>query len=191
MHAWSPNVLIAVFFLAVSATPTIAGKSSSSRSQKTHSTAALANPELSDRRTDGDLDDEERLRALELTKQSVVHRLKRDLLGKYDKTVRPVRNITHVSEASLSQSLTFVLFLTMERVFAFLLQLYVSLGILALLNVDETESKIRAFVSTELNWMDEYISWNPDDYDGIEMITIPLHLIWTPDLMCDQTLAKQ
>ena len=68
--------------------------------------------------------------------------------------------------------------------------MYVSMGILALLKVDETESKLRAFVSTELVWMDEYLSWNPDDYEGETLITIPLHLVWTPDVVCDETLVS-
>ena len=31
-------------------------------------------------------------------------------------------------------------------------------------------------------WRDEFLKWNPDDYEGVDEIRIPSHKIWTPDI---------
>ena len=30
------------------------------------------------------------------------------------------------------------------------------------------------------NWVDEFLQWNPDDYDGITVIRVPFDVVWTP-----------
>ncbi|XP_071830741.1 acetylcholine receptor subunit alpha-like [Apostichopus japonicus] len=50
---------------------------------------------------------------------------------------------------------------------------------------DFDESKqVLSFVSTnKYEWTDEYLTWNPDDYDGIEKITLGKDQIWFPDII--------
>ncbi len=31
--------------------------------------------------------------------------------------------------------------------------------------------------------MDEYMTWNKDDYHGVDMVALKTQDIWTPDLM--------
>ena len=31
-------------------------------------------------------------------------------------------------------------------------------------------------------WKDEFLEWNPADYEGVNEIRIPSHKIWTPDI---------
>ena len=31
-------------------------------------------------------------------------------------------------------------------------------------------------------WVDEFLRWNPDDFQGVEVIRIPSDKIWTPDI---------
>ena len=31
-------------------------------------------------------------------------------------------------------------------------------------------------------WKDDYLRWNPSDYDGITEITIPAEQVWLPDV---------
>jgi len=31
-------------------------------------------------------------------------------------------------------------------------------------------------------WQDEFLVWNPEDYDGIRWVSMPPSYIWTPDI---------
>lgn len=33
------------------------------------------------------------------------------------------------------------------------------------------------------NWIDEKLKWKPEDYGGIDRITVSAHEIWQPDLV--------
>lgn len=40
-----------------------------------------------------------------------------------------------------------------------------------------------AFVYNLLQkWIDEFLRWDPDDYQGVKEIRIPSDQIWTPDI---------
>ena len=32
-------------------------------------------------------------------------------------------------------------------------------------------------------WFDAYLSWDKDDYDGLEVIRIPSDMVWRPDIV--------
>lgn len=38
-------------------------------------------------------------------------------------------------------------------------------------------------VWVELNWYDFQLTWNPKDYDGVDMIFVPADDIWQPDIV--------
>ena len=31
-------------------------------------------------------------------------------------------------------------------------------------------------------WTDEYLQWDPDNYEGIDFVKLPSHRIWMPDI---------
>jgi len=41
---------------------------------------------------------------------------------------------------------------------------------------------LTSLVWLDFHWFDEYLRWNPDNYDGIERLQIPPSKIWTPDI---------
>ncbi|KAI8519032.1 acetylcholine-gated cation-selective channel [Branchiostoma belcheri] len=69
--------------------------------------------------------------------------LRQDILRKYDKNVRPVRNFSRPTEVRMDVSLRQIL---------------------------------------GLYWTDEYLSWDPDQYDELDVIRIPSGDIWLPDI---------
>merc|ERR1719397_983284 len=41
---------------------------------------------------------------------------------------------------------------------------------------------LTSLVWLDFQWMDEYLKWNPADYEGITQIQLPPHKLWTPDI---------
>merc|ERR1712192_196846 len=39
---------------------------------------------------------------------------------------------------------------------------------------------LTSLVWLDFQWMDEYLKWNPADYEGITQIQLPPHKLWTP-----------
>jgi hypothetical protein len=56
---------------------------------------------------------------------------------------------------------------------------------LKLLNIDldEKKQKLVSNVWFEMKWFDTRLKWNPNDYEGIREITLPVDEIWVPDMV--------
>ena len=90
---------------------------------------------------------------------TVMKRLVGDKMIGYDRTLRPIRN----------QSLP--------------MQVYVSFGVGAIVDLDEVTEKLMVSGIMTMQWRDELISWNPAAYDGIEMLLLPSETVWHPTLV--------
>ncbi|KAM8729688.1 5-hydroxytryptamine receptor 3A-like [Acanthopagrus schlegelii] len=62
--------------------------------------------------------------------------------------------------------------------------------IYAILDMNEKDQKFISYVWIDMLWHDEYISWNPEDFCGIENITIPTKQLWTPDLTIEEMTGE-
>ncbi|XP_070558955.1 neuronal acetylcholine receptor subunit alpha-7-like [Ptychodera flava] len=84
-------------------------------------------------------------------------RLSRDLLKDYETDLLPVKNATDA----------------------------LALGFVVCLHrIDDMNEKQQMITLTAYlyqRWQDEFLSWNPDDYDGITEIRFPAGKIWRPD----------
>ncbi|XP_034564111.1 5-hydroxytryptamine receptor 3A-like [Notolabrus celidotus] len=69
---------------------------------------------------------------------------------------------------------------------------YVSLEVLlyAILDVVEKEQKFIPYVWTVMRWHNEYISWDPNDFCGIDNISLPADTLWKPDLTIEEMTEK-
>ncbi|VDN58048.1 unnamed protein product [Dracunculus medinensis] len=86
-------------------------------------------------------------------------RLLQFLMKNYEKSVRPVRNPSHTVTVKLG--------MTMTNIF----------------EMDEKNQVLTINVWLDQEWKDELLQWDPSDFDGIESIRIPSHLIWLPDIV--------
>lgn len=77
----------------------------------------------------------------------------------YDKDVRPVRNASDPIVIKLS--------LTLTQIF----------------DMDEKNQVLTTNVWLDQEWHDELLTWNPEDFSGIEIIRIPCEKIWLPDIV--------
>uniref|UniRef100_H3B7V8 Neurotransmitter-gated ion-channel ligand-binding domain-containing protein n=1 Tax=Latimeria chalumnae TaxID=7897 RepID=H3B7V8_LATCH len=60
-------------------------------------------------------------------------------------------------------------------------QINVSLTIHEILGVNEKTHFLITFVWVKLLWFNEFLVWDPVDFDGMERIALPVEFLWRPD----------
>ncbi|XP_008589610.1 PREDICTED: 5-hydroxytryptamine receptor 3B [Galeopterus variegatus] len=95
-------------------------------------------------------------------RNSVLHHLTKQLLQKYHKEVRPVRNWTKATTV------------------------YLDLFVHAVLDVDTQNQKLKTSIWYREVWVDEFLSWNSSMFDEIREISLPLSAIWAPDIIINE-----
>ncbi|TKS89827.1 5-hydroxytryptamine receptor 3A [Collichthys lucidus] len=68
----------------------------------------------------------------------------------------------------------------------------VSLEVLlyAILDVVEKDQKFIPYVWTVVRWHNEYISWDPSQFCGIDNVSLPVEALWKPDLTIEEMTEK-
>ncbi|XP_037546866.1 5-hydroxytryptamine receptor 3A-like [Nematolebias whitei] len=68
----------------------------------------------------------------------------------------------------------------------------VSLEVLlyAILDVVEKDQKFIPYVWTVTRWNNDYISWDPDQFCGIDNVSLPIEILWKPDLTIEEMTEK-
>ncbi|XP_054754074.1 neuronal acetylcholine receptor subunit alpha-10-like [Lytechinus pictus] len=84
-------------------------------------------------------------------------RLIRNLLSQYSRYVRPVFNESTI------------------------IYVYYHMRLSRILQMDERNQILITAMWLEQSWIDEYLTWNPDEYDNITAVHIPTTMIWIPD----------
>ncbi|CAK6969707.1 -hydroxytryptamine receptor 3A-like isoform X1 [Scomber scombrus] len=60
----------------------------------------------------------------------------------------------------------------------------------AILDVVEKEQKFIPYVWTVMRWHNEYISWDPNEFCGIDNVSLPTNILWQPDLTIEEMTEK-
>uniref|UniRef100_A0A8C9RIN3 Neuronal acetylcholine receptor subunit alpha-7 n=2 Tax=Scleropages formosus TaxID=113540 RepID=A0A8C9RIN3_SCLFO len=65
------------------------------------------------------------------------------------------------------------------------LPIVVDLGLtlLQIIDVDEKNQVLITNAWLEMNWQDVYLTWNPDDYPGVQNLRFPSSQVWVPDIL--------
>ncbi|CAI4225941.1 unnamed protein product [Auanema sp. JU1783] len=53
--------------------------------------------------------------------------------------------------------------------------------IYSLVDVDEIQEQIKLLIWFPQSWTDEFLTWDPEDWGGIEKMNLPISQIWLPD----------
>ncbi|XP_070570320.1 acetylcholine receptor subunit alpha-like isoform X2 [Ptychodera flava] len=77
----------------------------------------------------------------------------------YNAKIRPVRHRTTVTNVTMT------------------------LVLATIIDMDERNQALKSNMWVTLEWHDEFISWNPEDYGGIENFKVPSHDVWLPDVV--------
>ncbi|XP_049634366.1 5-hydroxytryptamine receptor 3A [Suncus etruscus] len=96
------------------------------------------------------------------TSEPALQRLSRHLLASYQQGVRPVRDWRTPTTVSID------------------------VIIYAILSVDEKNQVLTTYIWYRQFWTDEFLRWNPEDFDNITKLSIPTHSIWVPDILINE-----
>ncbi|KAL7981627.1 hypothetical protein Chor_005715 [Crotalus horridus] len=58
--------------------------------------------------------------------------------------------------------------------------------IYAILSVDEKNQVLTTYIWYRQHWIDEFLKWNPEDFDNITQMSIPTEAIWVPDILINE-----
>ncbi|CAN2388271.1 serotonin-gated cation-selective channel activity [Pristimantis euphronides] len=86
-------------------------------------------------------------------------RLTEHLMKGYNKGVRPVQDWRKVTNV------------------------YVDIMMYAILGVDEKNQILTTYIWNNQSWVDEFLTWDPEEFDNITRISIPTQWIWEPDVL--------
>ncbi|KAM8927955.1 5-hydroxytryptamine receptor 3A-like [Pelodytes ibericus] len=59
---------------------------------------------------------------------------------------------------------------------------YLDIIVYAILGVDEKNQMLTTYIWYNQSWVDEFLSWDPLEYDNITVISFSTQKIWTPDI---------
>uniref|UniRef100_A0AAZ3PVH3 5-hydroxytryptamine receptor 3B n=1 Tax=Oncorhynchus tshawytscha TaxID=74940 RepID=A0AAZ3PVH3_ONCTS len=95
-------------------------------------------------------------------KRSALNQLTRTLLRKYDCGVRPVQNWTRPT------------------------LIHIDLILQSVLDVDGKTQQVTTSIWYRQIWTDEFLVWDPEEFDGITEISLSSDAIWVPDLIISE-----
>ena len=90
--------------------------------------------------------------------QSQVQRLRGVLLAHHDKEVHPVTNHSDAVPVNLGMTLMHI-------------------------DIDEARSVLKVDSWLQISWVNQFLTWEPADYDGLDMIHFSAEEIWKPDIV--------
>ncbi|XP_072231615.1 5-hydroxytryptamine receptor 3B-like [Leuresthes tenuis] len=102
----------------------------------------------------------------EKPKRSTLNQLTRTLLRKYDCGVRPVHNWTSPTTV------------------------YVDLILQSVLDVDGKTQSITTSIWYRQIWRDEFLVWDPEEFDGINELSLSSDAIWVPDVIVSEFVEE-
>uniref|UniRef100_A0A8C0GS67 5-hydroxytryptamine receptor 3A n=1 Tax=Chelonoidis abingdonii TaxID=106734 RepID=A0A8C0GS67_CHEAB len=56
----------------------------------------------------------------------------------------------------------------------------------AILSVDEKNQVLTTYIWYRQHWIDEFLRWNPEDFDNITQMSLPTQSIWVPDILINE-----
>ncbi|KAM4619761.1 5-hydroxytryptamine receptor 3A [Polymixia lowei] len=62
----------------------------------------------------------------------------------------------------------------------------IDLIVYSILNVDEKNQVLTTYVWYRQAWTDEFLVWNPEDFDEVKQVSIPTANVWVPDILINE-----
>ncbi|XP_056911239.1 neuronal acetylcholine receptor subunit alpha-9-like isoform X2 [Takifugu flavidus] len=86
-------------------------------------------------------------------------KLMTDLFSNYTNALRPVEDTDHIINVTLQITLS------------------------QIIDMDERNQILTTYLWVRQVWMDAYLTWKKEDYDGLDTIRIPSSYVWRPDIV--------
>ncbi|XP_018425467.1 PREDICTED: 5-hydroxytryptamine receptor 3A-like [Nanorana parkeri] len=100
-------------------------------------------------------------------KNATVVKLVKYLMDGYNKGIRPVQNWRRVTTVNID------------------ITLY------AILGVDEKNQLLSTYIWYKQSWVDEFLTWDPMKFDNVLNITLPVHMVWVPDMTVTESVNAE
>ncbi|XP_071319504.1 5-hydroxytryptamine receptor 3A-like [Trachinotus anak] len=65
-------------------------------------------------------------------------------------------------------------------------EVYLEVLLYAILDVVEKDQQFIPYVWTDMWWHNEYISWDPNQFCGIDNVSLPTEILWKPDITIEE-----
>uniref|UniRef100_A0A3B5MKM8 5-hydroxytryptamine receptor 3A n=1 Tax=Xiphophorus couchianus TaxID=32473 RepID=A0A3B5MKM8_9TELE len=62
----------------------------------------------------------------------------------------------------------------------------IDLMVYSILNVDEKNQVLTTYVWYRQSWTDEFLVWNPEDFDEVKQVSLPTANVWVPDILINE-----
>ncbi|XP_053308029.1 5-hydroxytryptamine receptor 3A-like [Spea bombifrons] len=98
---------------------------------------------------------------------TAVQRLAEQLMDGYNKAVRPVRDWRQATTV------------------------YIDIVIYAIIGVDEKNQMLTTYIWYNQSWVDEFLTWNPMEFENVTRISFSTQNIWTPDICVVEFVAVE
>ncbi|XP_069802737.1 5-hydroxytryptamine receptor 3A [Dendropsophus ebraccatus] len=63
---------------------------------------------------------------------------------------------------------------------------FIDVMVYAILGVDEKNQVLTTYIWYRQFWVDEFLTWNPKEYENVTQISIPTEKIWVPDILINE-----
>lgn len=94
------------------------------------------------------------------------------------KNIRPVKYVNETVEVTLHPTLEYLV----DVVRGIFIKTFVIINYYLSLQ-DELQESFTALFWFSMLWYDDFLVWNPEDFDGIQILYLPAPFVWRPDLM--------
>ncbi|KAK7925102.1 hypothetical protein WMY93_007412 [Mugilogobius chulae] len=62
----------------------------------------------------------------------------------------------------------------------------IDLMVYSILNVDEKNQVLTTYVWYRQSWTDEFLVWDPEDFDDVKQVSLPTANVWVPDILINE-----
>ncbi|XP_075045724.1 5-hydroxytryptamine receptor 3A-like [Mixophyes fleayi] len=101
------------------------------------------------------------------TNKSTTVGLLEHLMDGYNKGVRPVKNWRKPTTV------------------------YIEISIYTILGVDEKNQIMKTYIWYNQSWVDEFLKWDPTQFDNLTQFSLPTQSIWLPDIMIEEAVGPR
>uniref|UniRef100_A0A8C5PVK3 5-hydroxytryptamine receptor 3A n=1 Tax=Leptobrachium leishanense TaxID=445787 RepID=A0A8C5PVK3_9ANUR len=63
---------------------------------------------------------------------------------------------------------------------------YIDVMVYAILGVDEKNQVLTTYIWYRQFWMDEFLTWDPAEFENVTQVSIPTEKIWVPDILINE-----
>ncbi|XP_056398331.1 5-hydroxytryptamine receptor 3A-like [Hyla sarda] len=63
---------------------------------------------------------------------------------------------------------------------------FIDVMVYAILGVDEKNQVLTTYIWYRQFWVDEFLTWDPKEYENVSQISIPTEKIWVPDILINE-----